>query len=166
MTWLFCPLCANELEVTKDQSGEVVPTCPNGHFRHYGNPKPTVGTFVEHDGTFLILRRAHEPEKGQWNLPGGFMEQGETAEQTAIREVKEETGLDVEPVEYLGSFASTYGNPDEHTVGFSFICKVVGGKFSLAPESSEAAWVTAADLPEMALADDNAATQALKQRYL
>jgi len=161
-TYRFCPQCAKPLEDRQGGNGQGNPACPDGHFVHYDNPVPTANALIEQDGTYLILRRADEPKKGEWNLPGGFMESGESAPDTIIREVKEEANLEVEPVEFLGSFPSVYG--DKSISSTFFICRLAGGNLSLSPESSEAAWVTLTDMPELAMADDQAAIAELRKR--
>ena len=64
--------------------------CTTCGFIHYVNPKVVTGSIVRHDGKILLCRRAIEPRLGFWTLPAGFMEVGETAEQAAMREAKEE----------------------------------------------------------------------------
>ena len=70
--------------------------CPSCGFVHYENPAPTVQAWIERDGRLLALRRGQEPLKGEWNMPGGFVEAGEGGPEAIAREVREETGLEVE----------------------------------------------------------------------
>jgi ADP-ribose pyrophosphatase YjhB (NUDIX family) len=95
---------------------------------------------TNHEGKILLQRRS---DNDLWALPGGAMEVGETIGETAIREVKEETGLDVEPVSIVG----IYTNP-KHVVAFSdgevrqqfslcFVCKLLGGEMQMSEESFE-----------------------------
>ncbi len=70
---------------------------------HYENPKPTATLICPKGDSLLLVRRAFEPAKGMWNLPGGFMECNETLEQTSSRELYEETNLHGEAVELLGN---------------------------------------------------------------
>ena len=70
--------------------------CPSCGFVHYENPAPTVQAWIERDGRLLALRRGQEPLKGEWNMPGGFVEAGECGPEAIAREVREETGLEVE----------------------------------------------------------------------
>jgi len=69
---------------------------------HYQNPKPTATLVCVKNNNILLVRRAFEPEKGKWSLPGGFIELGETPEDAAIRELKEETNLNGVPVQLIG----------------------------------------------------------------
>ena len=80
---------------------------------HYQNPKPTATLILPKDDTILFVRRAFEPEKGAWSLPGGFLELGETLNQGASRELKEETNLNGEVIKLLGDcsyFNSVFGD--------------------------------------------------------
>ena len=69
---------------------------------HYENPKPTATLICMNENKLLLVRRAIEPGKGEWGLPGGFIELGETANEAAIRELKEETNLKGNPIRLLG----------------------------------------------------------------
>jgi 8-oxo-dGTP pyrophosphatase MutT (NUDIX family) len=69
---------------------------------HYENPKPTATLICVNENKLLLVKRAVEPAKGCWGLPGGFIELGETPNEGAIRELKEETNLDGKPIWLLG----------------------------------------------------------------
>ena len=80
---------------------------------HYQNPKPTATLICPQNDKILLVQRAYEPGKGEWGLPGGFLELGETLEQGAQRELKEETNLSGEVVQLIGScshFNSVFGD--------------------------------------------------------
>ena len=80
---------------------------------HYQNPKPTATLIVPKNNKILFVRRAYEPAKGCWSLPGGFLEMGETLEEGALRELKEETNLKGEVSKLLGTcshFNSIFGD--------------------------------------------------------
>lgn len=92
--YTFCPKCKSDLheeEIDKEQR-KVCPTCG---FVFWNNPKPVVSMLIHRDGKILMLQRAQDPFKGYWVLPGGFIGYSETAQKAVIREVYEETGLDV-----------------------------------------------------------------------
>ncbi len=79
--------------------GRERPVCPECGYVVFRNPVPGVGVLVEMEGGVVLIRRGHEPKKGQWALPAGFIEADESIEEAAIRECKEETNLDVDLVE-------------------------------------------------------------------
>lgn len=80
------------------------------------------------DGKIVFVRRKKPPFQGWWALPGGFVEIGETVEQALIREVKEETGLDVKPVQLIGVFSDPHRDPRGHVVSIAFIVNQIGGE--------------------------------------
>ena len=80
---------------------------------HYQNPKPTATLICPKDNKILLVKRAFDPGKGEWSLPGGFLEIGETLEEGAMRELKEETNLNGKVVKLLGNcshFNSIFGD--------------------------------------------------------
>jgi NADH pyrophosphatase NudC (nudix superfamily) len=90
----FCPRCGGALDwcnvAGDDHQRQICVAC--GHI-HYHNPAPTAGALVVRNGELLLVRRAIEPYFGYWDIPGGFIESGEGPAETAVREVREETGL-------------------------------------------------------------------------
>ncbi|MGD1148560.1 MAG: NUDIX hydrolase [Thermoanaerobaculaceae bacterium] len=103
----------------------------------------------------VLIRRARPPYLGSWALPGGFVEVGEQCVDACLREAREETGLDVEPVELLGVYSAPDRDPRGHTVSVVYLCRVVGGTLSGGDDASEAQWF--ADLTGIDLAFDHAA---------
>src|SRR5689334_16330954 len=88
-----CPDCGGRIGPHPDEPGAG--KCRGCQREVFANPKPAAGVFVERDGKLLLVRRGAEPAKGRWDIPGGYMKEGETAEQAARREAREETGLDL-----------------------------------------------------------------------
>ncbi len=82
--------------------------CGDCGWIHYENPRIIVGVLAEWEGRLLLGRRAIEPRRGFWNVPAGFLELGETPSEGAIREVREETGAEVEIVDLLGVYSVTH----------------------------------------------------------
>ena len=155
----FCPLCGERLDPTDP------PACPKGHFVHYDNPPTTVQAWIERDGAYLILKRNEEPFAGEWDLPGGFVEMGESPADAAVREVAEETGLRVTPAEIIGAFTSAYGDSGRHTVDIAYLCRLDGGEFELdRVEKTDAAWFRLDDMPRLAFAGERQALEALRSR--
>lgn len=96
MSFHFCPRCGNELVLREKDDGRLRPTCLQCRFTHYANPALAVGVIVtDEQNRICLVLRGEEPRKGFWGLPAGFMEGDETAEEGAVRECLEETGLQV-----------------------------------------------------------------------
>ena len=117
---------------------------PNNR-RYPKRPVLGVGALIFNRDKILLVERGKEPLKGYWSLPGGMLETGETLEQGVIREVHEETGLDVKPLKVLEIFEriirDTQGAPEYHYVLIDYICRVTGGSLRAADDASRAAWV-------------------------
>lgn len=88
------------------------------------NPYPTVDVIIEIDGGIVLIERAHEPVG--WALPGGFMDYGESPEDAARREVREETGLEVELLDLLGVYGKPDRDPRQHNVSVVYVGRATG----------------------------------------
>ena len=101
-------------------------------------PRVTVDVVIKRrNGKFVLVKRANDPFKDFWALPGGFVEYGETVEQAAIREVKEETGLDVELLGILGVYSEPNRDPRGHTISIVFLALEKGGKLKAASDAKQ-----------------------------
>ena len=157
MEFRFCPICSNELISLPSGPDQGRLGCRRGHFVHYANPAVTAFAFVERDGHFLVLQRGQQPYRGQWELPGGFVEAGERPAESVVREIFEETGLNVDAPSILGAYASRYGDEGKWTVDVAFHCRAPHGEVSLSTESSDAAWVSIKRMPTLAFAGERSA---------
>jgi len=114
-----------------------------------------VTAIITRDDTVLLLKRS--PDKshlpGYWDPCSGRMESGETPEQAVIREAREETGLDVEPLCVLDTFHFFYGPESEEFVGMTFLCRPGNGDVVLSSEHTEARWVKLGELDGYEMAD-------------
>jgi 8-oxo-dGTP diphosphatase len=100
-------------------------------------------------GKLLLIKRAKEPFKGEWALPGGRIEDNETAEQCLKREMKEETGLDVEPVRFTGLYSDPERDP-RRVIAASYVVRRTGGELQAGDDAGEAAWFPLNNLPMLA----------------
>lgn len=89
----------------------------------------------------LLIKRKNEPFKGFWALPGGFVEYGEIVEDAVLREVKEETGLDVEIIKLFNVYSDPKRDPRGHTISIVYYCKVKGGFLKGGDDAKEAKWL-------------------------
>lgn len=100
------------------------------------SPALTVDVVIAMDGKIVMIRRKNEPFKGMWALPGGFVDYGERVEDTARREAREETGLDVELIGLLGVYSDPNRDPRGHTVSVVYIAKPAGGELKAADDAA------------------------------
>ena len=114
-----------------------------------------VGAVIVRDGRAVIVRRGGEPLAGEWSVPGGVVELGETLRQAAEREASEETGLVVRAGEVLEVFDSIVpdasGKTQYHFVLIDFLCEYVSGELRAGGDAADARWVADADLPGLGL---------------
>ena len=143
--WRYCPRCRSEL-----RGDERRVECPECGFACYASSKPTAGALCEDgEGRVLLARRAHEPFVGRWDIPGGFLDEGEHPLDGLRRELREETGLEVEPLDFLGVWTDRYGGDStaEATLNLYWTARVVSGKPQPADDVSELRWFAADELP-------------------
>jgi len=111
-------------------------------------PRVGVGGVVVDEGLVLLVRRGSEPLKGHWSLPGGLLEVGEPLSAGVVREVREETGLTVEPVELIELLDRIHREGERvryHYVIADYLCRVVGGALKAASDADEGRWVERAE---------------------
>jgi 8-oxo-dGTP diphosphatase len=89
------------------------------------------------DGSIVLVKRAYEPFKGYWALPGGLLKFNESVEDTAIREAKEETGLDIKLENLIGVFSDPKRDPRGHVISISFIASEVVGELRAGSDATE-----------------------------
>ncbi|HZK43544.1 MAG TPA: NUDIX hydrolase, partial [Syntrophomonadaceae bacterium] len=99
----FCPVCAHKLE-SGIIDGRERQFCSRCNFIHYRNPLPTTVCIGELEGKILLIKRGVKPLIGQWTLPSGFIELGETPEASCLRELKEETGMTGTIIRLIGLY--------------------------------------------------------------
>jgi len=109
---------------------------------------------ITHDehGRLLVIQRGHDPGRGLWSLPGGRVEPGETDTQAVVREMREETGLDVRPVRFAGMVVR-----GRYEI-YDYVCEVDGGALRAGDDAADARWVDAEAFDTLALTDGLAET--------
>ncbi|MGM9745809.1 MAG: NUDIX domain-containing protein [Paludibacteraceae bacterium] len=119
----FCPKCGSNHFVINDFKSKRCQTCG---FVYYDNAAAAVAGFIVHDDKLLLCTRAKQPAQGLLDLPGGFIDHAETAEQALAREIDEELGLSVVRADYLFSLPNTYVYSDftVHTLDLFFKVEV------------------------------------------
>ena len=148
--WRVCPRCAHEL--APRGGGHL--RCPACDSNYWANSSPAVQGLVERDGRILLGRRTVEPRLGHWDLPGGFLEEGEQPLDGLRRELREETGLEVESVEFLGTAIDRYD--EQFVLGLSWIVHAAGDPVA-DDDIAELAWFRPEEIPgEMAFESQSA----------
>ena len=141
----FCPLCGGRLESRrlKDADPERLVCATCGHVL-YLDPKVAVGTIIRgRDDRIVLVRRAIEPGYGKWVFPGGYVDRGEPPEVAAVREAREEAGLEVR----LEGLVNIYAYPNSTPIIIVYSAVSLGGTLCVDDEGLEAAWFGQADIP-------------------
>lgn len=134
----------------------------------YDYPRPAVTADCvvfcnDSDGlSVLLIERANEPFKGCWAFPGGFMEMDEDAEDCAKRELKEETGMEVRSLEYLGTFSEVNRDPRGRTITIAYYAVVEKSDVIGADDASQAKWFPIDSIPSLAFDHEEILRAALK----
>ncbi len=102
-------------------------------------PVLTVDIVVKVKGGHVFIKRGNEPFKGYWAIPGGLVEYGESVEQAAVREAKEETGLDVRLIGLVGVYSEPGRDPRGHYVSIAFLAEAIGGELKASTDVKEVA---------------------------
>ncbi|HEY9900665.1 MAG TPA: NUDIX hydrolase [Pantanalinema sp.] len=151
----YCPHCRAELSLRAIE-GRDRTFCPACQAVFYENSKPCAGALVsDGEGRLLLARRAIAPFLGLWDIPGGYLEAGEHPEAGAVREVREETGLEVAITGFGGIYMDTYGEGGVSTLNAFYEARVVGGALSAQDDVSELAWFAPGDVPLDAFSFEN-----------
>jgi len=137
--WRFCPRCGEAL--SPDDGGVG---CANGHV-FWGNSVPGSQAVVEQDGRVLLGRRGNDPGRGLWDLPGGFVDEGEHPLAALHRELAEETGLEVEPTEFLGVWMQPYDG--RSVLCLTWLARPCGGSERPGDDLTELRWFGRDELP-------------------
>ncbi len=131
----FCATCGDPVTRTSEEYARYA--CASCGAVHYLNPKVSAGVIVVSDGRLLLVRRAIEPYAGQWNLPAGYVEYEESCEEAAIREAREEAGVDV-ALRGLHGVYSCVDDPRARYVLVIYRADIVSGELAGGDDVDEA----------------------------
>jgi len=145
----FCIRCGTALR-KRMAFGRKRLVCPNCGHVHFDEPKVAVGVVAERRGKLLLVKRNHEPKMGEWSFPSGYIDRGEVLEDGAIRETKEETGLDVKIERLLGAWSSR----GERVIFIAYAARAPSGTIDIGPECMDVRFFAADALPPLAFPHD------------
>ena len=138
--WRFCPRCAALLTAAADHL-----FCPECGQQYWSNPVPGAQALIERDGRVLLGRRGRDPSAGRWDIPGGFVDEHEHPEKALRRELREETGLEIELGDFLGIWMQPY---DGRTVlCLTWLASPAGGRERPGDDLVELRWFAEDELP-------------------
>jgi 8-oxo-dGTP diphosphatase len=139
-----CPVCGGTLhsKILKPEEPERL-VCAGCNFVFYLDPKVVACSIVEMDGRIVLLKRAIDPQKGKWVLPGGYVDRGEEVRAAALRETLEECGLRIRLKELLG----LYSYPGRISVVVVYVAEPLGGKLIVGDETAEAGLYARESIP-------------------
>ena len=145
----FCHRCGGPLALIKVHD-KVRPTCQSCGHVIFMDPKLAVVALVSMDGGLVLVKRDIEPALGRWSFPSGYVDRGETVEEAAVREVREETGLEID----LTGLVGLYSDRDSPVVMAVYSAEVVGGELIAGPETRGARVYPPDALPDMPFQHD------------
>lgn len=138
----FCPKCGSKID-----EGSNPPHCSTCNLTYYHNAKPCASVLPIKDGKVLLAKRGRDPFKGAYDIIGGFMEVDELPEDAAIREAKEETGLDIKITSLLGIYVDRYGDDGDYTLNLHYIGEVLGGEMKPMDDVEDLEWINIDEVP-------------------
>jgi 8-oxo-dGTP diphosphatase len=145
-TTTFCPRCGAVME-TAEVGGRSREVCTACSFILYRNPVPGVGVLVEMEEGIVLVERGQPPFVGWWALPSGYIEADESVEQAAVRECKEETGLDIELLELFGVYSFPEG-PVQSGIVIFYRARPAGGELRAGDDAQDVGIYSPDALPE------------------
>jgi 8-oxo-dGTP diphosphatase len=138
--WRFCPRCGGDL---RHEAGSA--RCERCGHVFYANPIPGAQALVEREGRVLLGRRRFEPGAGLWDIPGGFVDEDEHPLEALHRELREETGLAIEPHEFLGIWMQGYDG--RRVLCLTWLATTAGGEERAGDDLVELRWFGPDELP-------------------
>ena len=142
----YCPYCGSTTQKSEEGGIERM-KCHDCDFVQYVNPAPAAGVLIlDEFGQILLVKRAYKPHRGTWVIPSGYIEYDEDIRSTAVRELKEETGLDVE-IEGIHAVESCFDDPRGNTIVVLFKGKIAGGILKAGDDAEDVGFFPFDDLP-------------------
>jgi 8-oxo-dGTP diphosphatase len=130
---------------------------PEDDRRYPKRPIVGVGAIILKRDRILMAQRGKEPLKGWWSLPGGALELGESLKDAVTREVREETGLEIRPLEVFEIFErimrDSSGAPEYHYILIDYTCRITGGTLCAGDDVCQVEWVRRQDLPALQITE-------------
>ena len=149
----YCPRCRTALTI-KDVGHKQRSVCPSCGFIRFRNPAPAISLLIVQDDQVLLGKRGGEPGRGKWSTPSGYIEYEDDFLTTAIREAKEETGLDVE-LKSIIQVVSSFVSPGYHFLAVYLLAGVIGGELMAGDDLEEVAWFPlSGPWPELGFQED------------
>lgn len=145
----YCPKCAGQLE-DRHIEQRMRQACAACDFVLYRDPKPVAGVLAQRDEKILLIQRGNQPKHGFWSFPSGFIDIGDTAAETAIREAKEEANVEVQLDRLLG----VYSNAHRTVVLIIYVGHLVSGVPMGSAEALDARLFNPQSIPQLAFDHD------------
>lgn len=169
MRFKFCPKCGGKLleKIIKSEEGKKRLVCSKCNFIFYQNSKPTVSAIIVKNNQILLAKRAIKPFKNKWDVPGGFLEEGEAPQAGLLREIKEELGVKIKIKKLIGIFMDNYGKTGQKTLNIYYKAKIISGIPQPASDVKELCWFPKNKIPKVAFRNGQEAISAwLKKKSL
>jgi len=144
LEYRFCPVCGgnlNSLTLKEHEPERLV--CSQCQFVFYQDPKLVACAIIEMSGKIILLKRSIDPQKGKWVMPGGYVDRGEEVRAAAVRETKEECGLETRITKLHG----VYSYPQKLAVIVVYLAEVLGGELKAGDEADEARLYRPEEIP-------------------
>lgn len=149
MSARFCIKCGSTLRrrAVRGQRRSVCTSC--GHV-HFDDPKVAVGVVAERSGRILLVQRDLNPHRGEWSFPSGYVDAGESLEDAAVREAREETDVDIRIQRLLGAYSA----PGERVIFIAYAARVIRGRINVGDECQDVRYFPIDRLPRLAFTHD------------
>lgn len=165
LTVKFCLRCGQKMILEKDKEAKLRPRCSRCGWTYYKNPVPAAAcVIINEQKEIVIIKRKFAPAAGEWALPSGYIEIDQNPEETAVEEMKEETGLEGIVTDFLGYY-SDYSPLYEKVISLGFLMKVTGGKLLAGDDAAEACYVPLVKVPDLAFESHIFFIEKVKNRF-